>query len=157
MITLKSEGSGNWREKSRRLAAAGGVTLTTASNYLTADVSSTGSANTFVDGPSVSLTAGTWHVTWKCNIAGIVAAPVVTVKLWDGTTTWDAQGQYCSNTGNQHVFAGSAIVVLAATTTVKLSFAYNTSGGTEGARMDATPDLNSPGNYASGINAVKVA
>lgn len=153
VLTFVSNGAGNWLEESRRLAAASGSVTDT---RLGADVASTDAANTFIDGVSVSLGAGTYLITWAANIIPVGVAEYVTIKLWDGTTTWDARAQYCGNVGNDALFAGVAKVTLAATTTVKISFAYNAGGAGNGATMKAASQVNSPGNYNSCIVATKV-
>jgi hypothetical protein len=119
--------------------------------HLTADVSMS-AANTFFDGPSLSLEAGTWlitaHVLLQPSAAGRHEA-----KLWDGTTTIDAT--------EDHVFSGQSvipmftngIVSLTTTKTLKMSCSSPASGCV----IKAALLTNSPGNFASGITAVKVS
>ena len=137
-----------------------GVTLTTASAQLGSNVTMT-NANTWYDGPSVSLAAGTWIVicVLTCTPSTGVsnAAGKATGRLWDGTTT------YASTEGNNYIGASGtagptplpmvAIVTPGSTTSYKGSAAATQGGSTLHA---AAPD-NGVGNNASTIVAVRLA
>ncbi len=129
-------------------AAAG---LTTASADLGANQTSAG-AGSYVDGPSVSLAAGTWLVIAGVTIAeGANVAGDATAKLWDGTTVF-ASGEATMNNLWEVQIALSAIVFPTTTTTYKISAA-----GQNGAItiMAATRSNGTPAK-ASWIRAVKV-
>ncbi len=126
--------------------------LTTASADLGADQTSAG-AGSYVDGPSVSLAAGTWLITAGVTIAeGSNAAGDGTVKLWDGTTVF-ASGEATMNNLWEVQIALSAIVFPTTTTTYKVSAAGQSGVVTikAAARSNGTPAK------ASWIRAVKVA
>jgi hypothetical protein len=113
--------------------------------------------NTFVDGPSLSLVAGTWlvvaHVTLNRNattLANYVA------RLTNGTTHY-ASGQGTQPSQNPHAVSIplTARIVLGATTTVKIQAA--TSAGSTTTLIKAATGVNGSGNNATQLTAVKLA
>lgn len=134
-------------------APPGGGSLTTATANLGADVSIAAS-NTWYDGPSVSLAAGTWfivgHVTVKSSLTGTLQH--TTAKLWDGTTVLDS-GETSFSSTDHHTITLSGIVSLAGTTTLKISVATDNTFTT----LLAAASHNGAGNNASTIRAIKVA
>ena len=127
--------------------------LTSQSANLAADVTMT-SANTYYDGATISLAAGTWlligtmYVDDPSNTGG-----TVTAKLWDGTTVSSSAEMYVSGTTTQVSITLSGIVVPTGTTTYKMSAA--TSQNIHVIR--AAAQQNGAGNNANHISAVKIA
>jgi hypothetical protein len=136
-------------------ASAGTGSLTTASNYITSNVSMT-SANTFYDGPSVSLAAGTWLVAATLVLLNNGGSAVdYTTKLWDGTNVY-AGGEDTRPAGGYVALPTIiALITLGSTTTIKCSAAANQASSTMYAA--AINNNTGIGNKVSGINAVKVA
>lgn len=130
--------------------SAGGVSLTTASNYLVSDVTMT-SSNTYYDGASVSLVAGTWFITAAIQVKGGALADA-TAKIWDGTTNYSSGESVVALADYVSIFL-SAIVSPGTTTTYKVSAAQNTAGGL----IKAAAAQNAAGNTATYINAIKIA
>lgn len=127
--------------------------LTNSTNKLSGDVSMT-TANTFYDGPSLSLAAGTWML-FGCVLCTCAAfATDFTGKLWDGTTVI-ASVQSPRNAAAASVTAMlplSGIVTLGSTTTIKISAA----GNNNTCIMRAAAQVNGAGNNAAYLNAVKI-
>ena len=128
-------------------ATGAGFPGTTASNLLAADVTLT-NANTYYDGPSVSLGAGTWLVLGAISGDDGVTASIFTAKLWDGSTVW-ASGQ--ANGYDVNIAVG-ATVALGGTTTVKISVATTSTSG----KIKAATVVNGAGNNASWLTAVQI-
>jgi len=134
--------------------ALSGAGLTTAEADLAADVS-VAAADTWYDGPSVSLVAGTWFivahlqmVTADTNGGGLQA------KLWNGTTV-EASGEI----GRGQAIAALdvtlvGVVVLTATETWKISGAARY---VNASKLAAAMGWNGAGNNASSIRAVRIA
>jgi hypothetical protein len=133
---------------------AGSFVSLTAS--LGADVQIPGS-NTFVDGPSLVLPAGTWLVTGTATFQRNATTAVHWVaRLSDGTTHHASSQMYQGSVSGHTASIGlSAIIVLAAQTTIKLQGAVSV-GSTTSLMKAATPAAGS-GNNATRINAVKIA
>jgi len=133
-------------------AGGGGGGLASASALLAASVTMT-NANVFYDGPSVGLAAGTWLVLAGVSIGITGTGGGYTAKLWDGTTV--ATSAYFGNVSGEAYFylTLSAIVVLAAPATYKVSAASAGAGNT----IQAAASTNPVGNNVSWINAVKIA
>lgn len=131
--------------------ASSGTSLTTETAALGADVQIV-TANTYYDGPSVSLAAGTWLVTANVLIypGGIFA---MTSKLWDGTTVFRSAEDGAVAAASLISQSLTAVVVLGSTTTVKVSSTANTTGS----YIKAATVANANGNNATAITAVKVA
>lgn len=127
--------------------------LTSQSANLAADVTMT-SANTYYDGVSTSLAAGTWliiasiYVDDPSNTGG-----TVTAKLWDGTNVSSSGEMFVGGTTTQVTITLSGIVSPASTTTYKISAA--TSQNIHVIRAACVQ--NGAGNNASHISAVKIA
>ena len=135
----------------------GTASNTTASALLGIDVTFSVTAGVFVDGPSVSLAAGTWLIcAWATiNNAG---QSQYTGKLWDGTTAVASQQGGKSAAGSladDMPWSVMAIVTLGGTTTYKVSF--TSSSPSSGNKIKAATDASGAGNNATGIVAVKVA
>lgn len=125
---------------------------------LGADVAMTNS-NQFYDGPSASFAAGTWMVWYKAIIRPSAASNThdYTVRLWDGTNIYDETDNStpaaATVTTGVEVF-GVAVVVLASTTTLKVSAADIRTGCTL-----ARDVFNNSGasHTATRLSAVKIA
>jgi hypothetical protein len=129
------------------------TTLTSVEGALSGDVLLNNTAN-FFDGPSVSLTAGTWFVVGAVQVTDSAGAAAIVGKLWDGTTV-ESSGQYgvpSAGFSGQVTLAG--IVAPGSTTTYKISCRDVSS--TSGSILAATPG-SSQGNNASYLRAVKIA
>ena len=132
-----------------------GVSLASASNALSADVTMT-SANTWYDGPSISLTAGTWMIDScvtlnKGNSSGLADCAA---RITDGTTHYSSsEGTWNTRTNAAVSFALSAKITLATTTTIKVQVVSAFSSGI----IKAATVFQSSGNNASNINAVRIA
>lgn len=105
------------------------ASLTTVDAPCTADATIV-NANTATDatGCSASFAAGTWLCTWQMTFQVIVATAQAyqhTGRLWDGTTTYSEAQVDCTPAASANGFsfccAGSALIVLGGTTTLKLT------------------------------------
>jgi hypothetical protein len=99
----------------------GAPTLTIQENRMAADVTM-GTANTFYDGPSLSLVAGSWILVGRIIVTTGAANDTVVSKLWDGTTIVDAT----QNTRDVNNMVSFGYVTPVSTTTYKISAACNT-------------------------------
>lgn len=115
------------------------------------------SSNTFVDGPSLVLPAGTWLVTGTATYQRNATTAVHWLaRLSDGTMHHASSQQYQGSVNGHTASIGlSAIIVLVAQTTIKLQGAVSV-GSTTSLMKAATPAAGS-GNNATRINAVKIA
>jgi hypothetical protein len=131
-----------------------GVAATTQTAQLGADVTMT-SANTFYDGPSVTLPAGTWLLTGALSFTLTAAADDFSAKLWDGTTVY-ASGGGARNSGGG---SGTESVSLSAVVSPTTSTTYKLSGacGSAGAKIDAAVVTNGAGNNASYLRAIQLS
>jgi hypothetical protein len=131
------------------------LALTTASSFLSADVTMT-NADTWYDGPSISLAAGTWVVDTtvtlvKGNLSGTNS---VAVRIGTGTTHYVSSEQAWNTRALAVVsFACSGIITLASTTTIKVQATSQYAGGA----IKAATVYSASGNTASNINAVRIA
>ncbi len=127
------------------------------SNYLAADVT-IAAVLTLYDGPSISLGAGTWLVMGALDYTGPVDWFVA--RMWDGTTVYESHATYMSTAtaGESIVFPGT-LVVLAATTTVKLSAGSvsNTGGLIKATAPNYGPFATGTTGKVSNITAIRVA
>jgi hypothetical protein len=123
--------------------------LTSVESFITSSVS-LGSAETWTDATSVSLTAGTWLVTATLTATGSMDYNAGALRLFDGTTNLAAAGFYgvIDFAVSGHV---SKVVTLAATTTIKLQ-GYAHDLGMTMAHRTFPGALN-----ATGIVAVRIA
>lgn len=129
-----------------------GGSLSHASDQLSADVTMA-SANTFYDGPSVSLAAGTWMLIGGITVEEPGAIGFITAKLWDGASAIAASAESQASSAAWLVpMQLSGIVSPSATTTYKISAACTSAGASIKA---AAPD-NGAGNSAAYLYAVKV-
>lgn len=138
---------------------AGQSGVTASEGVLSANVTMT-TANTFYDGPTLSLAAGTYVLTASITVKSANAtAQRVTAKLWDGTTVYAsseaaAPSQGTSTAGYINLLL-VGMITLAATTTVKVS-ATSTAASSV---LLATPGDNATGatNTAANLVAMKIA
>lgn len=130
-----------------------GVALTVSENFITGDTTMT-NANTFYDGPSLSLAAGTYLLDSVITLDS-TTAHWFTAKIWDGSTLMSASpSEYNSTNGGGIALAIHGYVVLGSTTTVKVSAACDGTGG----KIRATdPAGNGTTNKASYLRATKIA
>jgi hypothetical protein len=133
---------------------AGSFPSATAS--LGADVQIPGS-NTYVDGPSVTLDAGTWLVTGTATFQRNATTAVHWMARLSTGAVHHASSQHyqASVSGHTVSISLSAIIVLAAQTTIKLQGAI--SAGSMTSLMKAATPAAGSGNNATRINAVKIA
>jgi hypothetical protein len=149
-ITVPAPGTFNL---SAGTGGGGGGSITVSENFLTSPVT-IAATNTFYDGPSLSLAAGTYLLDAIVTI-DVQTANHLTVKIWDGTTLRSATPETFHGTnGGQVALACHGYVVLGATTTVKVSVAAN--NGTNNV-IDNTGATNSTTNKASYLRATKIA
>lgn len=131
------------------------IPMTSASASLSADVQMP-TSNAYVNGPSVSLGAGTWLVF--CTLTVVRAATTLanyTGRISDGTNHY-ASTQSTQPSQNPHAvcLAMSAVITLVSTTTIRGQAA--TSAGSTTTAIKAATSINGSGNNASHINAVKI-
>lgn len=134
-------------------AAPAAVSLTTAEAALSGDVDIP-SSGTFVDGPSVSLAAGTWFIVASVHVENIDGSTNNAIaKLWDGSTV-EASGQsFMAVTNNPVQITLAGIVAPGSTTTYKVSVTDSRGNAT----IRAATVTSGVGNNASYIRAVKIA
>ena len=137
--------------------SSGGTSLTTVDAHLTADVPLTSGA--YVDGTSASFAAGTWLIVYKCVCALSGAQEEeYTARLWDGTTIYDESQNDVQTTapsaGDVCEVTGLAVVVLAATTTLKVS--VRADHASQVLKQDVTAGSGSS-HTATRLSGVKVA
>lgn len=105
--------------------------LTTATNTLSADVTMT-TANTFYDGPSVTIGASgqIWFLVGSVFLENTSATAVTEfgIKLWNGTTVESADDWLTRATNDRKGLHVAGIVTLAGSETWKIS-AVNTQNG----------------------------
>lgn len=134
-------------------ASGGGGSITVSENFLTS-ATTISSTNTFFDGPSLSLAAGTYLLDAAVTI-DVQTSAHFTAKIWDGTTLMSPTVEHFHATsGGQLCFAIPGYAVLGSTTTVKVSVAAN--NGTNNA-IDNTGATNSTANKSSYLRATKIA
>lgn len=110
-------------------------------------------ANTFADACSVELSAGKWEVSGTANV--INSGGHCVAKLWDGTTAYASASSYNSTpNGGVTLSIPTRVIILPATTTVKLSVASDAIGG----NIKAAPAVLATGlaGTLSRIDAVKI-
>lgn len=135
-------------------AAASSGALTSQSANLSADVTMT-SANTYYDGASITLAAGTWLIIANIFFYDVASTGpgAMGAKLWDGSTVF-ASSEYRSGPvgfGGPHTL--HAIVTPIANTTYKISAACSFAN----VIIKAAQVSNGSGNNAGHISAVKLA
>lgn len=131
--------------------AAGAV-----SAALGADVTCT-TSNTWVEGPSVTLAAGTWlvHARAQCQCNNVLGAVRWYARLTDGTTHHaSAQSDGTAVLGSSVPLALAALVTLGAETTLKLQVAV--SAGAATCLLKAALSANGSGNNATTVQALRL-
>lgn len=137
---------GTWAQVSG--SGAGGA-ATTVSNSLSGDVTIS-SANTYFDGPTVSLTAGTWLLTGEVTGVNSSTGTNFTARLWDGTTTVDSTSAANNGSGAASTLSLHGIVTPSVTTSYKISVAATATSST----VKAAAPFNAVGNNASTLVAI---
>lgn len=105
-----------------------GTTVTGGEVFITSDVTMT-NANQFYDGPSQSLSAGTYLIWGTICVENPNSGTFATAKLWDGTNVFHAPDAYMTTAGGPVAIPVTAYIVLGSTTTVKISAACNQASG----------------------------
>ena len=155
-IGITSSATGTYRIDGAAAGGGGGAAVTGQMNQLSGNVTMT-LANTYYDGPSLSLGAGTYYLSGTVTVNGIDAAIEVTSKLWNGTTVGaSTEGlAYGGAAGRKYsTHSLSCYVVLSGTETWKISCTGN---GGAGAIILAAAVDNGAGNNASTLVAIKIA
>lgn len=113
------------------------------------------SANTWYNGPSVSLAAGTWLVMASATVGRTTTtAGNYNIRISDGLTHYASVQQYHASVANNWAaLSCNAIITLASTTTILLQAA----GSITLDVLKATTPNNGSGANATGIVAVKIA
>jgi hypothetical protein len=112
------------------------------------------SQDTYYDGPSVSIGAGTWLIFASVTWDGTGHAFLATAKLWNGTVV--AASCQCDTrgvSGDAGSLTLAAIVTTTGTETWKVSVAAHSGGLT---LIKAAATFNGAGNNGSTILAVQV-
>lgn len=146
-----SEGSGNWREVFRLTTASTGaaVALSSLTNQLAGNVAIT--ANVYATGPSVAQgSVGTWFASGTVTVIATGSTNAVTAKLWDGTTVI-ASGELVV-TGTDGFSIALSGVITSPAGNLRISATSNGGGN-----IVAAADINSAGNNASTITAIRIA
>ncbi len=129
------------------------INLTNSVNKLASDVALT-SANTFYDGPNVSLAPGKWliiaHLTFGRSVA---AACALTGRISDGSTHYASGEITAPNLAHYQTLTLTTIITLVSTTTIKAQGACTS---TDASLLAAAND-NPSGNNSSQICAVRIA
>jgi len=143
-----------WIAKAPSGSGSGTVSLTNASAFLATDVAMA-SANTWYNGPSVSLAAGTWLVMASATVGRTATtAGHYNLRISDGLTHYASVQQYHASVANNWAaLSCNAIITLASTTTIQLQ----ANGSIAADVLKATTPNNSSGANATGIVAVKIA
>jgi hypothetical protein len=130
--------------------------ITNATAALASDVALSVS-NQWYDGPSISLSAGTWLVMAHAthNRAATTAATRF-LRITNKTTHYASTSEYhpSVNPNSANLFV-AATIVLASTTTIYIQAA--TSVGSSAELLKAATVTNGSGNNATQINAIKLA
>jgi hypothetical protein len=135
-------------------AGSSPIALTNASAFLASDVSMA-IANTWYNGPSVSLAAGTWLVMASATVGRTTTtAGHYNLRISTGLTHYASVQQYHASVANNWAaLSCNAIITLASTTTIRLQSA----GSLTNDVLKATTPNNGSGANATGIVAVKIA
>ncbi len=136
--------------------ASGGSAPDSAEAVLTSPVTIV-NANTFYDGPSLSLAAGSYLIEAEADTSSVAATPTgFTIRIYDGTTVHAARLAYNSDNnanGGAHLSC-KARVTLGGTTTVKLQVA-SARGSSDGVILD-TAQANGTADKCTRINATTI-
>ena len=119
-------------------------------NDVSGDVTMT-TAGTFYDGPTVTLTAGTWYLVGAVHVSDASANADYTAKLWDGTTV-ESSGQVRCNTGQGASIALGGIVTVTTSTAWKISVTSTDNGSL----IKAATVSSGAGNNASFLRAIRI-
>jgi hypothetical protein len=135
-------------------SSAGSITHSEAS--LASDVQLP-TSNTWVDGPGVSLAAGTWLITGHISFwRTATTATIWFGRITDGTNHHASSQAYTTSVaGTGANVAMTAVITLTGTTTIKLQ--GTTSSGAAACLMKAALTANGSGNHATQITAIKLA
>jgi len=131
------------------------VSLSSLSNALSADVTMT-TLNTWYNGPSITLSAGTWMVDSCVTIrkANSTGTNSVAARLSTGSVHYASTEQAWNTRAEAvHSFALSAKITVASNTTIYVQAVSGYSGGAIAAATTYQPS----GTTASNINAVRIA
>lgn len=130
------------------------VSLSRASAFLSANVNMA-AANTWYDGPTLSLASGTWLVMASATIGRTgTTAGNYNIRISDGTNHFASVQQYHASVANNYAaLSCNALVTLASTTTIKLQAA----GSITADVLRADTPNNASGLNATGIIAVKIS
>ncbi len=111
---------------------------------------------TWYDGPSVSLSAGTWVVNAHATFSRTTAtATTWEARVGDGTTTYASSGITTPATTNQETsLAMTTVITLGATTTIKIQ--ATTNAGAAACLMRETTFLNAE-TGATKITAIRIS
>ncbi|MCB8994768.1 MAG: hypothetical protein H6538_04090 [Bacteroidales bacterium] len=129
--------------------------LNSVTSSFTSDVSIT-SANTYFNGPAVTLPEGTWFISGTVTVQNTSGSSgEITAKLWDlGSIVVSSTESYVRS-GNWVVsMTVSGVVTLSSSTTLYISVASQ--AGINSGKIKAAAVNNSAGNNASMINAVRI-
>jgi hypothetical protein len=114
-------------------------------------------SNQWYDGPSISLSAGTWLVmAHATHNKEATTAATRFLRITNKTTHYASTSEYhpSVNPNSANLFV-AATIVLASTTTIYIQAA--TSVGSSAERLKAATVTNGSGNNATQINAIKLA
>ena len=136
--------------------SGGGGSLTSSQASLATDVQMP-TSNTWYDGPSLSLGAGTWLINTHTTLARTATTALTYFnRVTTGTVHYASSSQYQASVANHTVSIGlSAVITLASTTTIKIQSTSN--AGATSVLMKAATLANGSGNNATQITAVKIA
>ena len=110
------------------------------------------SANTYYDGPSVTLSAGDWFLCGQVVINSLLTSGALTAKLWDGSTV-AASAIEDYGTNGDNTIPISQIVHPSGSATWKISVAATAVSSNA---IKAAARLNGAGNNASYLVAMKI-
>lgn len=131
-------------------ATGGGATVS--ENFLTGNVTMT-SADTWYDGPSLTLAAGTYVLMGHIVVSSANTGVFFEARLYDGTNVLDSPEGYQVDSGQNLNMAVVGTVVLSGSTTVKIQAASHSASGT----IKASAAFNGTANKASHLVALKIA
>jgi len=152
-------GNGSTAWTSLPYAGAGGSgSITNVSGALSAPVDIT-SNNTWVDGPSVSLAAGTWLVHSHMTMARNTTTAVIwRSRITDKTNHYASGGNSSPSITNQTASVSlSVVITLASTTTIFAQGACHTGASGSANRIVSEIPTMGSGNNATIITAIKLA
>jgi hypothetical protein len=127
-----------------------GGTMTQYSNFLGADVTFS-IANTFFDGPALTLAPGTWLLSGQVTASCDGGTQGFTAKLWDGTSTFATASAANPFSGYAVPMPLMAVVSPTVATTYKISVCQDSAVAS---RIKCQPRSNPAGNNASYLIAM---